>query len=350
MPPNVNVTTTTNQFLAEAWVDQVLRDNRFFGEIVKGAERWKGSQMLMPMKYQKGVATVAFNGFDELPINQIPTTVNMFFYPSFAATNVALSGTDISVNKNEGNGTLKTIDLMITQTKSRAQDAADDWGNYFQGDGSADNGKAPMGLAGIVDDGSDLSQYGGLSRATYSGLNASVVAASGGTFTLLQLRQLWNTISDGSIEPNFAITDYNTWAIVENTFSPIQRNMMTSFEASKMMAPQTASLSGYADLVWDGIKVLRDKKTASGVLYLLNLDYLKWYGLKWYEGTAISLKTNDIVGNVYEDSMYDVPIFSWTGWIKAYNGAALNGFVIAGGQLICNDPFRQGKLTGITTS
>ena len=216
--------------------------------------------------------------------------------------------------------------------------------------GTTFGGKAPMGLKGVVDDGTTLANYGGLSRATYSGLKAYLTTATNGAITLLQIRNAWNQISDGPVKPDVSITDYNTWAIVENTFSPIQRNMMTSFEASKMMAPQTASLSGYADLVWDGIKVLRDKKTASGVLYLLNLDYLKWYGLKWYEGTAISLKTNDIVGNVYEDSMYDVPIFSWTGWIKAYNGAALNGFVIAGGQLICNDPFRQGKLTGITTS
>ena len=30
--PTVNVTTTTNQYLAPKWVDQVLRDNRFFAK------------------------------------------------------------------------------------------------------------------------------------------------------------------------------------------------------------------------------------------------------------------------------------------------------------------------------
>jgi hypothetical protein len=33
------------------------------------------------MKYQKGVASVAFNGFDLLPINYQPVSVNMVFYP-----------------------------------------------------------------------------------------------------------------------------------------------------------------------------------------------------------------------------------------------------------------------------
>jgi hypothetical protein len=37
--------------------------------------------MLFPIKYQKGVASVAFNGFDQLPTSQQPVSVNMTFYP-----------------------------------------------------------------------------------------------------------------------------------------------------------------------------------------------------------------------------------------------------------------------------
>ena len=73
--------------------------NFFFGEILANTEKWNGSQMLHPIKYQKGVASVAFNGFDQLPTSQQPVTVNMTFYPCFSATNVALAGTDISINK-----------------------------------------------------------------------------------------------------------------------------------------------------------------------------------------------------------------------------------------------------------
>ena len=50
MNPNVsiNIQTTTNQYLAPAWVDQVLRDNFFFGEILGNTQKWDGSQMLFP--------------------------------------------------------------------------------------------------------------------------------------------------------------------------------------------------------------------------------------------------------------------------------------------------------------
>ncbi len=48
MPPSMNIQTTTNQYLAPAWVDQVLRDNFFFGEVLGNTKKWDGSQMLFP--------------------------------------------------------------------------------------------------------------------------------------------------------------------------------------------------------------------------------------------------------------------------------------------------------------
>lgn len=339
MPPTVNITTTTNQYLAPSWVDQVLRDNFFFGRVLSNTKKWDGSQMLFPIKYQKGVASVAFNGFDLLPINQQPVSVNMTFYPTFVATNVALAGSDLSVNSTQ----LQTLNLMTVMMESRAQDGADDIGNFFQQDGSAYGGKAPMGLAGIVDNGSTLSSYGGLSRATYSGLNATVTASSG-TISLLKVRQLANAISDGPVFPNTALTDYTTWAYFEQLLTPFQRNNYTDFAPNKA----NGSMAGYRSMVWDGLEVMKDRKVTTGNFYLLNTDYLKFYGLKWWEGKAVSPRAKDIEGNVYEASQYAPSAFTWTGWIKAYNQGAINGFMIMGGQLICTNPWRNGVLTGIT--
>ena len=341
MPPNVNITTTTNQYLAPFWVDQVLRDNYFFGKILGNTKKWDGSQMLFPMKYQKGIPTVAFNGYDLLPITQQPVSVNMVFYPTFTATNVSLAGSDMSVNATP----MQTLKLMRVTMESRAQDAADDIGNFLQGDGSSFGGKAPMGLAGIVDNGSDLASYGGLSRAVYPGLNATVTA-SGGTISLLKVRTLWNAISDGPVKPNFIITTYDVWAYFEALQTPFQRN--TSDFRGSGMEKTTASSSGYTEQVWDGMVISRDKKIAAGNFYMLNLDYLHWYALKWWEGEKVSPKAKDIEGNVYEDKMYAPgDAFTWTGLIRAYNQGTVNGFMILGGQLICIDPFRNGVLTGI---
>ena len=343
-PPTINVATTTNQYLAPRWVDQVLRDNLFFAKILRNPERWRGAQELHPMKYQKGVASIAFSGFDFLSIDQIPVSVNMTFYPSFVATNVARAGTDLSINEAEGNGPLQTLRLMDTMMTSRAQDCADDMGNFFQGSGQTFDGKAPMGLTGIVDNGSVLTTYGGLSRTTYSGLNATVTA-SGGNITLLEIRQLNNSIADGPVEPDMLYTDYNTWALFELLMTPFQRNNYSSYQDMKAGA-------GYQAQYWGGMEIFRDKKCTAGYFYELNTEFLKMHALKWYQGKPLSSKgKGEVVGNVYGDGKYDPPsAFTWTGMIQSYNQGAINGFVIWGGQLICTAPFRQGVLQGITSA
>lgn len=339
MPPSVSLQTVTNQYLAPYWVDQTLRDNYFFGRVMQKTKKWNGSQMLFPIKYQKGVATVAFNGFDLLPITQQPVSVNTTFYPTFTATNVALAGSDLSVNQTQ----MQTLNLMKVTMESRAQDASDDIGNMLQGDGTAFGGKAPMGLTGIVDNGTVLANYGGLSRASYSGLNATVTA-SGGTISLVKVRTLWNSISDGPVIPDMIITDYTTWGYFEQLQTPYQRNNM-DFSPSQRTVAQT---SGYSEQRWDGMIISRDKKITTGYFYMLNTKFLDWYALKWWEGETVSPKAKDIEGNVYEDKTYAPGAFTWTGMIKSYNQGAINGFMILGGQLICTAPFRQGVLTGIT--
>jgi hypothetical protein len=340
MPPGINITTTTNQYLAPFWVDQTLRDNYFFGKLMQKTKKWNGSQMVFGMKYQKGVSSVAFNGFDLLPITQQPTTVNMTFYPTFVATNVALAGSDLSVNATP----MAVLNLMKVTMESRSQDASDDVGNFLQGDGTSFGGKAPSGLGNIVDDGTTATTYGGLSRATYSGLNATVTA-SGGTISLVKVRTLWNNISDGSVIPDFIVTDYTTWGYFEQLQTSFQRNNQ-DFSPSDRTVSQT---SGYSEQRWDGMIISRDKKVTTGNFYMLNLKYLEWYGLKWWEGERVSPKAKDIKGNVYTDSLYAPgDAFTWTGMIKAYNQGTVNGFMILGGQTVSLAPFRQAVLTGVT--
>lgn len=318
----------------------MLRDNYFFGKILGKTKKFEGSQYLVPIKYQKGVASVAFNGFDLLPISQQPVSVNMTFYPTFVATNVALAGSDLSTNQ----GVEQRLKLMSVMMESRAQDAADDIGTFFQADGSAFGGKAPMGLAGIVDNGTTLANYGGLSRATYTGLSATVTA-SGGTISLLKVRTLWNNISDGPVIPDFIVTDYTTWSYFEQLQTPFQRNNQDFAPSQRTVA----STSGYSEQRWDGMIISRDKKVTTGSFYMLNLNLLHWYALKWWEGERVSPKAKDIEGNVYEDKLYAPgDAFTWTGMVRAYNQGAVNGFMILGGQMICMAPFRQGVLTGVT--
>ncbi len=338
--PGVNVTTTTNQYYAPFFVDGILRDNYFFGKMMSKTKKWKGSQLLIGLKYQKGTSSVAFNGFDLLPITQQPTVIDMTFYTSFVATNVALAGSDLSINDTP----MKVLDLMKVTMESRSQDAADDIGNFLQGDGTSFGGKAPNGLANSIDNGTTAPTYGGLSRATYTALNSNVNAASANKISLTQIRSDWNAISDGPVSPDMIITDYTTWGYVEQLMTPYQRNTR-NFGGD---TTNKAQVGGYSEMLWDGMTISRDKKVTTGNFYMLNTKFLEWHALKWWEGERVSPKAKDIEGNVYEDKQYAPgDAFTWTGMIKAYNQGTVNGFMIVGGQLVCSNPSRQSVRTGI---
>lgn len=282
---------------------------------------------------------MAFNGFDLLPITQIPVAVNMTQYPTFIATNVALAGSELSVN----NTPMQTLKLLKVTMEGRAQDAADDVGNYLQGDGTSNGNKAPNGLSNTIDDGTVSANYAGLSRSSYNALKADVYTAST-KISLLGVRNRWNAISDGPVQPNFILTDYTTWGYFESLQTPFQRNNQ-DFRAVDRTVAQT---SGYSEQRWDGMIISKDKKVTTGNFFMLNLDFLDWYGLKWWEGQTVTPKAKDIKGNVYEDKIYSPgDTFTWTGMIKAYNQGTVNGFMIVGGQMVCTLPFRQSLWSGI---
>ena len=65
--------------------------------------------------------------------------------------------------------------------------------------------------------------------SSYAALNATVTA-SGGSISLLKVRQLWNAIADGPVRPNMIITDYTTWAYFEQLLTPFQRNVMSNLK------------------------------------------------------------------------------------------------------------------------
>ncbi len=239
---------------------------------------------------------------------------------------------------------MQTLKLIKVMMENRMQDGADDVGNFLQGDGTSFGNKAPNGLSNTVDNGTVAATYGGLSRASYSGLNADVYTAST-KISLLGVRNRWNAISDGPVQPDMILTTYDVWALFESLQTPYQRNNQDFRPADR----RVAQTSGYSEQRWDGMIVSRDKKVATGNFFMLNTTYLSWFGLKWWEGQAISPKAKDVKGNVYEDKLYAPgDAFTWTGMIKAYNQGTVNGFMVLGGQLICTDPFRNSLWSGIT--
>lgn len=349
MAYNNVVDTLTLEDIVPKVIDTVLRTNTFATMMLSKPKKFRAATQDFIIKYQKGTATTSFSGFDTLPTSFTDTRVLMKYNPKFYTANVALAVTDIAANATDR----QVLSLVDVEMMSRAQDLADGIGTMFQGDGTGNSSKDMLGLQAIVATSSTIATIGGLSRTTYTTLNSTVTASSG-TLTLYKMRTLYNAIGDAGAWPTIGLTDLTTWALYEQLLQPQER-------IYKQMAviPSFKAQTGY-DIKKNGLQfadltIVPDRKVTSGYLYMLNENFLQFWALDVLNNSGKNSFVGSAVkvgGKLFEGNQYDEAEnlgFFWTGWIKATSQLAYNSFIVLGGNLLTDNPRRQGVLTGITS-
>jgi hypothetical protein len=342
------VTTTTQDKLIPKVVDTILNSNVLATRVLSKANKWKGERMKFPVKYSKNITGTSFAGFDTFSTAATDNRVNLEFVPKFYQMTVALPLDELSVNATEE----KVIDLAKLELASAAQDMADDIGTLFYGTGTGNGSKDFLGLEAIVDDGTNASTFGSLSRTTYPTLN-STVTASGGSLTLAKMSALYNAASSGSQTPTLGVCSEAIFALYESLLQPTERIVK---EVSAMKGRNRGLNSGtgliggtgFTGLYYKGFPILADEKATSGVLYFLNEDFLEWYALPMAKSQPAKFRSSDIEGNDYSE--VQGLGFSSTDWIVPTNSASIVSHIYLGGELISQNPKRHAKLTGITTA
>ena len=349
MAYNNVVDTLTLEDIVPQVVDTVLRTNRFATMMLAKPKKFRAATQDFPIKYQTGTAITSFAGFDTLPNSFTDTRVLMKYNPKFVTANVALAVTDIAANATDR----QVLSLVEVEMMSRAQDLADGIGTMFYGDGTGNSSKDMLGLGAIVDSGSSVATIGGLSRSTYTTL-ASTVTASSGTLTLYKMRTLYNAIGDAGAWPTVALTDFTTWALYESLLQP-QERIYKDIVIAKNFKGYTGFELKADGLSFAGLVVVPDRKCTSGTLFMLNEDSVKFWALDVLDGSGANSmvgKPVKVGGKLFVGNQYDAAEnlgFFWSGWIKATTQLAYNSFIVLGGNLLTDNPRRQGKLTGITS-
>lgn len=333
------VITTTQEKLVPKVVDTVLNENVLATRVLSAAKPFQGRKQEYPIKFQKGQSGSSFSGLDQFSTNTSDVRRKLSYDPKFYELNVTLPFTEISANKTEQG----IIDIVSQELQSRAQDMADEIGDLFYGDGTGNSSKDFLGLEALVDDGTNASTIGGLSRSTYSTLN-STVTASGGTLTFAKMDTLHDAISDGSQEPTAILTTKTIKSLYGQLLRP-QERIMKSVGMGKSMGFDVGT--GFKGYDYRGIPLMSDRKCTSGVMYMLNEDFIEWRTTPAFPGsTPVNFKST-IEGNDY--SSVKGLGFTWSGFMKPTNAAAWIGHIYLGGELMINNPKRSGKLTGITS-
>lgn len=336
------VQSTTDIELMPLVVDTILEGNNVFGRIVRAAKKWKGRTLQIPIKTAKNSTGGSFSGDDLLDTSSTDNRVKLEFTPSWFSKTSKVLMDEQAVN--EASSEQQVLDLVALTLQSDAQDAADDLGTQFYGS-NASTTKNFLGLADHVDDGSTVATYGGLSRSTYSGLQ-STVTASGGTLTLAKMDTLWNAVAtSGSIAPSIIVSTPTVQSLYEQLVRPQERVYKP---VSKVKNLSLGTGADQKAITYRGVEFVADDKCTSGALLMLNEAFIDFYALtppKQYRANAVQYRSK-IEGNDYSD--VDGLGFSHTPWRIPTNQMAMLSYTLFGGQFVCRNPKRQGKLTSVT--
>lgn len=338
------LTVTTQDKMLPMVVDTVLRENVGLSRILGAAKngKWEGETMKKTIKVSKNTTGGFFTGYDILDTTATDNLQQLSFAPKFRYKAVSLAGTDLMVN---GVSSTKVIDIAAQAMESTAMDLADDMGtDFYTGLGTGDT---MNGLANIIDDGGDAATYGGLTRATYTTLNATDTASSG-SISFVKMTTLYNAISDGSQTPTLGLTTREIFALVESLFVS-QENINKTIPEIK---GGLTNGGGYTALYWKGVPIVADRKAVSGYFYYVNENFLDFYALNPEGAQALGFESFKYKA-VHEGSGAEPAMghgFSWGGWKKPINQVAVVSQILFAGNFISWNPRRHGRLTGITSA
>lgn len=331
------VLTTTQDEILPRVVDTILNSNVFATRMLGRAKQWKGETLKQPIKVSKNTTGTSFSAFDTFSTSATNNRQNLAYTPSFYQITVALPLDELSVNQSDA----KVLDLAAIEMSSAAQDAADDIGTLFYGDGTGNSSKDFLGLGAIVDDGGDVATIGGLSRSTFTTLQSTDTASSG-VISLAKLSTLHSAAMSGSQKPTVGLCDETVWNLIESLIAPQERII----KDEPMVRKGVVGGDGFTALFYRGVPILADEKMTTQRFYWLNEDWLDFYALPVALTEPVKFRSQDIKGNDY--SNVQGLGFSWSGWIKPSNSASVVGHIYLGGNLVTFNPKRHGRLTAIT--
>lgn len=349
------VISITEESYVPTVIDGVLNSNVFLSRVfMREMKTWSGRQLQIPLQFAKPTSGGSFAGVGNFDTSLQDTRIRQTFSHAQYYQNVSVAGGEASLNKSDG----EVLDLMKV-TMEEAQNAMlDSIGTQIYANGLGDDF---LGLGAIVDDGTNTSTYGGLTRTTYPQLNSTVQAAAGGTLTFANMATVMRgAAAAGSRRqrPSIIVTTETIWDLLESLFTPtinatydaLSRVNITTYSKPGVVMRDQDSLKGqygFEALCWRGIPIVADEKAPSGVMYFLNEDYLNWYNLEGVGLTNYKVSSNQ-VDSVYNDYDQNYPI-QWSGFDKPFNQYAQIGQFIMLGNLISPSTRRHGVLTGITT-
>ncbi len=283
------VDTVTYEYIVPKVCDNILGGNVLamrFLQNQKPATAWgsevSGAFLGIPLKYQSSTSGGWYTGFDTFSTGQRNTRVLATYSPKQLYWSVGASGIQQGVNK----GPQRILDLLTVEMNSVADDMADTFGTGLYSDGTGTSNKQLTGLSAAVNDGSAITTYAGLLRATYTTW-VSNLDDSSNAITRAEIAASFDAAQIGSDVPTLGVTTPAIWGTIEGLamgtisfnnplpglgreYGTVSRNGIAKGQGGEL---------GYTALFFRGRPIVADEKCTSGRFYWLNENHIglaKW--------------------------------------------------------------------------
>ena len=347
------VISITEESYVPAVIDGVLNSNVFLARtFMREQKKWSGRQMQVPLQYAKPTSGGSFSGVGEFDTSLQDTRVRQTFSHAQFYQNISVSGGEASLNKTDG----EVLDLMKVTMEEGQNAMLDSIGTQAFGICTGDD---ILGLGGIIDDGTNTSTYGGLTRTTYPQLNSTIV--NNATLSFANMATVMRGSSAAGTRrqrPSIVVTTETNWDLLESlytptissNYNPLSHVQITAYSKPGVAFKDQESLKGHYGfdaLYWRGVPIVADEKAETGAMYFINEEYLNWYNLTGVGLTNYQVANNN-VDSVYSELKASYPI-QWSGFDKPYNQYAQIGQFLMLGNIISGSTRRHGKQINITT-
>lgn len=351
---NDRVNNITLEDINSTVVDTINKSSEIMKRVVSRPEPWNGRSYQWPIFTNNSVLGQSFKGVETFDTTIDYNTAQAVIYPTGYAQPVGVSVVERSINATPAG----VIDLYKSSYQYAQNSMITALGNIFYGFGA---GNDFDGLGNIVDDGTSTSSYAGLTRATYPTINGFLVAASGGVLDLATMASVDDgaTISGNMSEtPNVIMSNQTVWSLYDSLLEPTSRatygelggafvDGSTAVKSDAKPGDGLTLHAGATSVSYRGKPLVRDQKAPSGKMFFLNENWFHFKSLK-LQGLNMVATSEDVTTGAYDN--YKVSAFQFREPMMPVNQLAEVGIFVMYGNLYCENPNRNGLLTGITTT
>lgn len=343
---NVNAIALT-ALLPKA-VDTIHNSSVLASRILSKTQSWRGTKLEKPIVYQEAGNGGSFSGLDRFNTNAVDTKVKLSFDPRGYEQPVVIPQMEADVVASSD----AAVEYVAAAIEEAANEAADNIGDILYGDGTGNSSKNFLGLAAIIDDGGEVATYGGLLRATYTGLKANETDV-GGALTLAGMATMFDSCEVGSDAPTIIVTTPTIWSAFEALQQPTlqanydSRMRLTTNGLERGMA--NVGDPGFAALAYRGVPIVKDEKATSGTMWFINERHLAFYRLKSTKKgyTSVGIGSNKQIEGEYANANSAAGL-DWSGFMDPIDQYGSVGHLLLLGNLVSFDPRKHGVLNTIS--